>query len=437
MRNMHFSFPPQNSTFANTQPALVKFFYQAFIILYPLAVRLASPFNRKAKLWLDGRKNIFEKLQAAIDHPQPIVWMHCSSLGEFEQGRPLIEKVKQQYPAYKILITFFSPSGYEVCKNYEHADYVFYLPMDSANNAKHFITIVQPTLIIFVKYEFWHHYLHEAKARNIPTLLISSIFRKSQPFFKSYGNFYRKMLSCFTHIFVQNEESVLQLQSIQFEKDVTIVGDTRFDRVIEIAEKAEPILVLENFLKNKEVIVAGSTWLEDDKELAHFVNTMMDIMFIIAPHNIEKERLQECLKIYKRAALFSTISKGIPASTNAIVIDNIGLLSRLYKYATIAYVGGGFGGDGVHNVLEPAVYGKPVVFGPEYEKYFEAIELVDTKGATTVESVIELEATFVRLLKKDNEYDQCCKAAKEYVYSKRGATDKLLQFIQANRLLTN
>lgn len=415
----------------------MKLFYKTFIILYPIAIRLASPFNRKAKLWLDGRKNIFEKLQTAINHSQPIVWMHCSSLGEFEQGRPLIEKIKKQYPAYKILITFFSPSGYEVRKNYEQADYVFYLPMDSANNAKYFLDIVQPKLIIFVKYEFWHYYLHEAKGRNITTLLISTIFRKSQPFFKSYGNFYRNMLDYFTHIFVQNEESVLLLQSIQHEKNVTLVGDTRFDRVVEIAEKAEPILGLENFLKNKEVIVAGSTWLEDDKELAHFVNTRMDIVFIIAPHNIEKERLQECLKIYKRSILFSTFSKGISASANAIVIDNIGLLNRLYQYATISYVGGGFGGEGVHNVLEPAVYGKPVVFGPEYEKYIEAIELVDTKGATAVESVIELEATFVRLLKKDEDYDQCCKAAKEYVYSRIGATDKLLQFIQANRLLTN
>ena len=415
----------------------MKLFYQLFINLYPFAIKIASLFNRKAKLWIAGRKNIFQYLLKEVDSTQPIIWFHCSSLGEFEQGRPLIEKIKTHYVGYKILLTFFSPSGYEIRKNYEHADYVFYLPMDSKNNAIKFLDIVEPKLIIFVKYEFWYHYLYEAKSRNITTLLISSIFRKNQLFFKSYGSFYRNILHCFTHIFVQNEESIFLLSKIYFKKNVSLSGDTRFDRVVEIAEKADTILDLEKFIKSKKVIVAGSTWLEDDKELAHFVNTRMDIVFIIAPHNIEDERIQECLKIYKNAILFSSLSSNISSSVNTIIINNIGLLSSLYKYATISYVGGGFGGDGVHNVLEPAVYGKPVVFGPEYQKYFEAVELVENKGALSVASIIELEATFNRLLENKTENDLMSNEAKKYVYNRRGATNKLLAFIQANRLLTN
>lgn len=377
-------------------------------------------------------------MKQVITTKDKVIWMHCSSLGEFEQGRPLLEKLRNTYPSYKILLTFFSPSGYEVRKNYNGADYIFYLPADGKTNARIFHDIVNPQLVIFVKYEFWYYYLNEAKKRNVPLLLISAIFRKKQPFFSKYGHFYRSMLSCFTHLFVQNNESVSLLRSIGFTKNVSLVGDTRFDRVIEIAEGFQPISSIEDFCAGSNVIVAGSTWLEDDKELTHYANTRNKVKFIIAPHNIGKDRLNECRKLYKHSTLFSSIQSASPATNiNTIIIDNIGMLSRLYKYATICYVGGGFGADGVHNVLEAAVYGKPVVFGPEYEKFNEAIELVESDGAISIESALELEAAFDNLLTDSSNYTERAKAAGNYVYSKQGPTQKILEFIQANRLLTN
>lgn len=376
-------------------------------------------------------------MQEAINPVHSLIWVHCSSLGEFEQGRPLIEKIRTTYPSYKILLTFFSPSGYEVRKNYEGADYIFYLPGDSRKNATQFLDIAKPGLILFIKYEFWYHYLQEAKKRAIPLLLISAIFRKNQPFFSRYGDFYRSMLSCFTHFFVQNEESSSLLKTIGFKQNVTISGDTRFDRVIEIAEKFKPVDVIETFCSGSAVIVAGSTWSEDDKKLSHYANIKSNVKFIIAPHHISKQRLNECLQLYKKSVLFSTISaSGLSSDINTLIIDNVGMLSSLYKYSTISYVGGGFGKDGVHNVLEAAVYGKPVIFGPVYEKFIEAIELADNGGGVSIKNYPELEAKLNNLLNKDEKYIDACKAALNYVYSKQGATEKILQFIQEKRLLT-
>ncbi len=415
----------------------MKLFYSVFIRLYPLVIWLASPFNQKAKLWMAGRKNIFSELEKAIGkNTAPLVWMHCSSLGEFEQGRPVIEQLKLQNDNIKILITFFSPSGYEVRKNYELADFVFYLPMDSAENANRFFEIVQPHLIIFVKYEFWFHYLQEAKKSNIPLLLISAIFRKNQSFFKWHGNFYRNMLTCFTHIFVQNENSVSLLNTINI-SNVSLSGDTRFDRVVEIANAVQSVEKLDNFLGNSKVIVAGSTWLEDDKELAHYANTKTQVKFIIAPHDIGPDRLNECLGLFKHSLLYSKLSSNTPLSINTIVIDNIGMLSQLYKYATVAYVGGGFGGDGVHNVLEPAVFGKPVLIGPEFEKYAEAVDLVDTGGAIVVETTLDLEKTLDKLLQMDENYKNICFTSEKFVKNRVGASKKVVDYIYKNRLLTN
>jgi 3-deoxy-D-manno-octulosonic-acid transferase len=414
-----------------------KTLYSIFVRLYPFAIRLVSPFNEKARLWEKGRKDIFLRLQQALAASGKLIWMHCASLGEFEQGRPVLEKLTAVDSDIKVLLTFFSPSGYEVRKNYKGADYVFYLPIDSADNARRFFDIVKPVLILFVKYEFWHYYLTEAKKRNIPLFLISAIFRKNQPFFSTYGKFHRHMLACFTHFFVQNEESVALLQSIGIVKNVSLSGDTRFDRVIEIAENFEPISVIEAFCAGSDVIVAGSTWTEDDKELAHYANSKSNVKFIIAPHNIIKDRLEECRRLYRHSVLFSSLTLAKPATdVNTVVIDNIGMLGRLYKYATVAYIGGGFGEDGVHNVLEAAVYGRPVVFGPEYDKFLEAIELIDADGATSVDNALELENTFDRLLKKDEGYQEKCNSSLNYVYSKRGATDKIIGFIYENRLLT-
>lgn len=399
---------------------------------------MISPLNPKAKFWLDGRVNLLQKIKNTVKGPGEILWMHCSSLGEFEQGKPVLEKLRNENPTVKILLTFFSPSGYEESKDYQGADYIFYLPMDGAETAKTFFNIINPKLILFVKYEFWYYYLAEAKSRNIPLVLISGIFRKDQPFFKWYGSLHKNMLLAFTQIFVQNENSAALLQSIGFSNNVTIVGDTRFDRVIEIAEKFENISLIDQFVAASNVIVAGSTWLEDDEELDHFANTNPHLKFIVAPHNVGNDRIDECKKLYKNSVLFSELnSQAISIDKNVLIIDNIGMLSRLYKYATICYVGGAFGDDGVHNVLEPAVYGKPVVFGPEYEKYVEAEELIETGGGFSIENALELEELFNRLLQQNDLYLSSCKGSKEYVYRKSGSSDAIVNYIQANRLLTN
>lgn len=424
--------------FCKNHTFTLKTLYQIFARLYPFVIRIASPFNKKARLWIHGRKGVFERMKDSIHANDNVIWMHCSSLGEFEQGRPLLEKLRNRYPSYKILLTFFSPSGYEVRKDYKGADYIFYLPGDSEQNAEKFYQIVKPQLIIFVKYEFWYYYLTEAKKRQIPLLLISAIFRRKQPFFSRHTTFYRNMLSCFTHLFVQNTESVSLLQTIGLTQNVSLSGDTRFDRVIEIAEGFQPIAAIEDFCAGSNVIVAGSTWIEDDKELAHYANANTKVKFVIAPHHIGKERLKECTRLYKHSALFSSIQHSQPSPhINTIIIDNIGMLSRLYKYATVCYVGGGFGADGVHNVLESAVYGKPVVFGPEYEKFNEAVELIESGGAISIENALELEATFDSLLNNTSNYLERSGASLNYVYSKRGSTEKILRFIQENLLLTN
>jgi 3-deoxy-D-manno-octulosonic-acid transferase len=417
-------------------------FYRLFILLYPKIVWLVSFTNPKAKLWLAGRKGLFKKLAAAFHkNNRPVIWMHCASLGEFEQGRPVLEALRKNYPSHCLLLTFFSPSGYEIRKNYDGADHVFYLPMDSPSHASRFLNIVQPSLVLFVKYEFWYHYLNETKQRNIPLLLVSGIFRKDQLFFKWYGGVHRKMPSFFTCLFVQNEASAALLQKIGYKENVWISGDTRFDRVISIANDFEPVAAIDHFCKNKTTIVAGSTWTDDDEELDHFANTNLSIKFIVAPHDISSERLDECMQLYKNAMLYSVYEKSIqqgrsiPADINVLIIDNMGMLSRLYHYATICYVGGGFGDDGIHNILEAAVYGKPVVFGPVYDKYFEAEELLDNEGAFTVGDALELEAVLKDLLEKDTLYQTTAGAAGKYVNDHAGATGSVMKYIQENRLL--
>jgi len=429
----------------------VKLFYNLFVSVYPMIAKLISGRNAKARLWVEGRKNIFRKLQANVENTtHKVVWFHCSSLGEFEQGRPLMEGIRKQEPNIKIVLTFFSPSGYEVRKNYDGADWIFYLPMDSPSNAKQFLSIVNPSLVVFVKYEFWYYYLEETRKRKIPLLLISGVFRSNQPFFKWYGNFHKKMLQCFTHFFVQNDDSASLLKGIGLHTNVTVTGDTRFDRVIEIAERFDPIALIEQFTGACKVIVAGSTWTEDDEELDHYANTHPEIKFIIAPHDIEEDRLKECLSLYKNSVLFSQLQKELAemndpspvishpfTQKNVLIIDNMGMLGKLYKYATVCYVGGAFGGDGVHNVLEAAVYNKPVVFGPEYDKYIEAVELVGAGGAFSVDNALELEEVLNKLMKEEPDYQQAATLAGDYVRSKSGAAKKILQFIQENRLLTN
>lgn len=395
----------------------------------------------------------------------PVVWMHCSSLGEFEQGRPVLEIISRQYPGTVIVLTFFSPSGYEVRKNYPGADYIFYLPLDSKSNAKKFISLINPSLVLWVKYDYWYYYLTELRKRNIPILLLSGIFRPDQPFFKWYGRLHRYMLEAFTHLFVQTPDSKKLLGTLGLSRNVSIAGDTRFDRVVEIADAAEHYPLIETFCGKYPVIVAGSTWPEDEEEIDHYANMHPGIRFIIAPHEIDRDHLQEVQRLFKSSVLYSQLltsnsplttdsSPGAthhspvnsvsptltthhsPLTKNTLIIDNIGMLAHLYRYATICYVGGGFGNDGVHNVLEAAVFGKPVVFGPVIEKYIEAVELVNSGGGIVIDSALEAESVFTRLLSDAGEYDQAGQAARNYVYTKKGATEKIVAFIREQNLLT-
>ncbi len=418
--------------------------YRVFIWLYPKIAYLLGYWNRKAALWHRGRKGSFEKLAAAFqNNTQPVTWVHCASLGEFEQGLPVLEAIKKTYPDHILLLTFFSPSGYEVRKDYPGIDHIFYLPMDSPSNARQFFTIVKPSLILFIKYEFWYYYLQEASKRNIPLLLVSGVFRKQQAFFAWYGSFERRILSFFTYLFVQDQRSANLLQTIGMQNKVMVCGDTRFDRVIEIAARFQPIAAIDYFCRNDATLVAGSTWTEDDEELDHFANTNPGLKFIIVPHEIEEERLQECLTLYKRSMLFSDYEKALAKGSviaegmHVLIIDNVGMLSRLYRYATVCYVGGGFGGEGVHNILEAVVYTKPVVFGPVFDKYIEATELLDKDGAFCIEDALELEELLTELFTQKEVRDEAAAIAAEYIVGKSGATKRVMAYIQENRLLTS
>lgn len=419
--------------------------YNLFLLLYKSGVALTSPWNPKARLWIEGRKDIFDRLQTAVKHSrgQQVIWMHCASLGEFEQGRPVLESLKKKHGSAVTLITFFSPSGYEAAKHYAGADHIFYLPIDSAHHAEKFLDIVQPTLILWIKYEYWYYYLSAIKKKNIPLLLISAIFSKEQIFFRWYGGFYRKMLHCFSHIFVQTEASKMLLEEAGFTGHATVSGDTRFDRVIDIASRFEAISVVEQFCGNRQVIVAGSTWKEDEEVLDHFANTHPDHRFIIAPHEINPQHLREVKKLFARSVFYSELKQrdtGITAGTqapNVLIIDNIGMLSRLYHYATVAYVGGGFGSAGVHNVLEAAVYGKPVVIGPVYAQFAEAEELVASGGAFSIGSALALETIFNRLLQNTQAHASASQSAASYVLLKQGATSRITDFITTYQLIGN
>ncbi|HEV3414708.1 MAG TPA: glycosyltransferase N-terminal domain-containing protein [Puia sp.] len=443
------------------------FFYHVFLWLYKIGIRLVAPWNVKARAWLDGRRGIFERIGAemggpAVAKPTPgeaVVWMHCSSLGEFEQGRPVIEELRRVAPGVRIVLTFFSPSGYIAKKGYAGADHIFYLPLDSPRNARRFIDLVSPSLVLWVKYDYWYYFLVELKKRNIPTLLVSGVFRSDQPFFHWYGRLHRYMLECFSHLFVQTEVSKLLLKRVHVTENVSVSGDTRFDRVIEISEEARPLPEVEAFCGDLPVIVAGSTWEEDEEEMDHYANTHPEIRFILAPHEISEDRLAVVERLFRNCIRYSSwvangggrkaaggagvvggagkaARPGWP-EPNVLLIDNIGMLSKLYRYASIAYVGGGFGDDGVHNVLEAAVYGKPVVYGPVIEKYVEAVELTESGGGIVIDSALEVEKVFDRLIADKQEREETGRASREYVHSRKGATRRIITFIQENRLLTS
>ncbi len=431
-------------------------FYRIFLAIFHNGIRVASLWNSKAALWTKGRKH-FPSVGHSTDI-HDVVWMHCASLGEFEQGRPLLEKIRISYPFCKIVLTFFSPSGYGNLKNFKGADHIFYLPLDSAGNARKFIKEIRPTLVLWVKYEYWFYYLNELKRKNIPTLLIAGIYRSNMLFFKWYGMLWKKLLNSFTHFFLQNDQSKKILEKIVASDKMTVSGDTRFDRVIAIAEKFEPIPQIEQFCGSSHTIVAGSTWEDDEAEWVHYIKIHPEIKFIIAPHEIDKENLADVKKQFPKSILYSdwaanwqqttansqlTTGNVQPTTTNqqrsinCLIIDNIGILSRLYKYASICYVGGGFRDEGLHNILEAAVYGKPVIFGPQFEKNFEAAEMIESRGGISIKNAIELEKLLNRLLNDDVELSNRGNAAKDYVYKNAGATEKIMNFIQKKRLLTN
>jgi 3-deoxy-D-manno-octulosonic-acid transferase len=424
-------------------PCMDKIAYILFIRLYPVIAGILSPFNKKAALWLKGRKNIFQKIKTALQNDDSKkIWMHCSSLGEFEQGRPLLEKLKEVYPDYKSVLTFFSPSGYEVKQNSNDAGYIFYLPIDSKKNAADFFDTVQPSLIIFIKYDYWYYYLKEAHERNIPLLLASGIFLPHFSFFKWYGKMRREMLTFFTHLFVQTENSKKLLQTINI-TNASVSGDTRFDRVLEVAAEEKKLNDILQFIGDKKTIVAGSTWTDDDEELDHFANTHPELRFIIAPHDIGESRIKECKSLYHFSITYSEyknfIASKIPVTENiyTLIIDNIGMLKFLYRYATVCYVGGGFGNDGIHNILEAAVYYKPVLFGPEIDNFPEAVELIEKGGAFDVEDALELEKQLEELLTDEKLYKEACDVAGEFVKNNTGATSIITKYIQENLLLTS
>ncbi len=415
-------------------------FYHLFLIIYKSGILLVSFWNKKARLWIAGRRNVFEKLEAARQtfNNKKTIWMHCASLGEFEQGRPVLQKLKDENPDTNFVITFFSPSGYEIVKNNTDFKNIFYLPMDSLIHVKEWMDILKPDLVLWVKYEYWHYYLREIKNRNIPLLMISGVYRTDQAFFKWYGGFYKAMLNSFTHFFVQNEESKTQLQKIISSDKITISGDTRCDRVIQIAENFTQVPGISDFCGDHTVVVMGSTWEDDEAGWTHFVKHKKDIKFIIAPHEIDSENLADVKKEFSGSVFYSEWLKAPPmegfGEVNCIIIDNIGILSRLYHYATITYVGGGFGKNGLHNILEAAVYGKPVIFGPEYSRNFEALDLIDCSGAISIDSALNLEKIMEQLLNNQQELISRSLAAKNYVYKNAGATEKIVQFIKTEGL---
>ncbi|HLP72518.1 MAG TPA: glycosyltransferase N-terminal domain-containing protein [Bacteroidales bacterium] len=408
----------------------MKLLYNTGIILYTLAIRLAALFSAKAALLTSGRKDWQGLVTERISKRDKVLWVHCASLGEFEQGRPVIEEIRHSKPDLKILLTFFSPSGYEIRKNYPLADCIVYLPADTPGNAAKFIKLVHPEAAIFVKYEFWHNYISVLHRNNIPLYLISGIFRKEQPFFRSYGSFFRSMLGKFRLLFVQDEASAELLKNAGI-NNVIVAGDTRFDRVVKIASAARKINELEDFMGEEKLFLAGSSWSADEEIISKYINLHPGRMkWVFAPHEIDDaniERLQKLLTV--ESVRFSKYN-GAPGSSGArvLIIDNIGMLSSAYRYANIAEVGGGFG-KGIHNILEPACWGIPVLFGPRHEKFREAVELLKQKGAMTFINYEEFGGIIDRLLNDEAFYLQSARSASYYVSKNIGATSRILEEI--------
>ncbi len=408
------------------------FLYRIIVQIAEFLLKIIAVFNPKIKLFVEGRKNVFSTLEQKIKTTDKTIWFHAASLGEYEQGLPVIENIKTKYPNHKIILTFFSPSGYEVRKNNTIADVTVYLPLDTKKNAEAFLKLVHPEMAFFIKYEYWPNYLNELQKLETPTYLISGIFRKNQMFFKWYGGFYRKALNTFTYFFVQNETSknlLLQLGKT----NVAISGDTRFDRVAAILEKDNSLDFIEAFKNDTLTIVIGSSWPKDESLLVDYINqTSEKVKFIIAPHNIKEEQIQDLKNsITKKTVLFSEKSTKNLAEFDIFIIDTIGILTKIYSYADIAYVGGGFGNPGVHNILEPATFGVPIVIGPNFSHFAEATALVNMEGCICISNKTDLNDAFSNLIANDDIRHEKGHICSTFVQMNKGATriimNKILQ----------
>ena len=417
--------------------------YNIIMYVYQTGIAIYSHFNEKVKKMWTGERAAFGVLQKQVEPNAEYIWFHAASLGEFEQGRPLIERIKKEYPHYKILLTFFSPSGYEVRKNYEQADIVTYLPIDTVANARKFLRAVRPVMAFFIKYEFWYNYLHILRHRNVPVYSVSSIFRPNQIFFRPYGRQYAAVLKCFSHFFVQNDLSKKLLAKIGI-NDVTVVGDTRFDRVLQIKESSKCLPLLDKFIGNKEVksaaghskalrqvFVAGSSWLPDEEIFIKYFDKHSEWKLIIAPHVIANSHLQQILQLLKgkKVVFYTKATEENVADADVLIVDCFGLLSSIYHYCDVAYVGGGFG-VGIHNVLEAAVWSVPVMFGPNNKRFAEAQGLLASGGGFEVNNY----ETFAQIIEKfssDEAYlQQSGQASNDFVQKLSGATDKVFTSIK-------
>ena len=381
------------------------------------------------KLFVSGRKEVFQKLEAKVSGDDRFIWMHVASLGEYEQGLPILERIKSKYSSHKIALTFFSPSGYEVKKNTGIADVVVYLPMDTLSNAKRYLININPEIAIFIKYEIWPNYLYELKKRGIPTLLVSAIFSKRQVFFKPYGGFMRKSLKTFSHFFVQNESSKHLLASLNFE-NVTVSGDTRFDRVSEILKQDNVLGFMKDFKKSDFCLVAGSTWPEDEEILVDFINSSeKTVKYVIAPHTIKPVHIEKIqASLTKKSVCYSKLAQENVADYEVIIIDTIGLLTKIYSYADVAYVGGAFA-TGLHNTLEPAVYGIPVIIGPNYLGFREAEDLVDRNGIHVITDNSSFTGLMNRFISDSDFRNKTGNTNTDYIKENLGATELVMEFI--------
>ena len=409
----------------------LRILYNIITYLAVFLLKIVGIFNAKIRLGVNGRTRAFKDLKVEITNKDKVVWFHCASLGEYEQGLPVFQEVKKLYANHKIVLSFFSPSGFEIRKNNPITDIVVYLPIDTKQNAKTFLNLVHPDLVIFVKYEIWPNYLNELSKRKIQSILISALFRKNQSFFKFYGTIMRKSLKVFEHIFVQNENSKTLLESIGF-NDIIVSGDTRFDRVSNQLKTNNTLDFIEQFKQNKLCFVAGSTWPEDDNLLINYINTAPeDLKFIIAPHNIKSQQIETLYNsIQKKTLIFSRKENFEISNFQVFIIDTIGLLSKIYSYADIVYIGGAFGNTGLHNTLEPAVFGVPVIIGENYKKFPEAFDMIKNGGMYAISNQNEFNTIVNSFISDTEKRIQSGNANSSYILKNKGAVIQIIDYIR-------